>query len=122
MNSINLAGVLAAAVASMIVGWVWYSTSLFGTEKIKAKADNKAYLITFIGNLVTAYVLSNFVGSPGMVSAGAVIGFWAWLGFLAPYQLNMVTWGDKSMREFWICSLGSLVSLVVMGSVLVFWG
>ena len=79
-------------------------------------------MITFIGNLVTAYVLSNFVGSPGMVSAGAVIGFWAWLGFLAPYQLNMVTWGDKSMREVWICSLGSLVSLVVMGSVLVFWG
>lgn len=122
MNSINFAGVLAAAIASMIIGSVWYSSALFGGDSAKQKGMGKAYLITFIGNLVTAYVLANFIGNPGMVSAGAAVGFWAWLGFLAPIALNHVVWENKPIKQYWISTLQHLVSFVVMGSVIVFWG
>jgi len=128
---INFVAVVGAAIASMAVGSTWFSQSLFGKawlreagisggeiDKAKAKGMGKTYAAAFVGALITAYVLAYFVGHPGMASAGATIGFWAWLGFLAPVDYGAVLWQGKSVRYFWIITLHNLVSLLVMGAII----
>ena len=127
INNVNLVAVIVAAVVSMVIGAIWYSPKVFGGEWMKSGGGGhgdmkKAYFWTFIGTLVTAYVLSYFIGHPGMANVGASVGFWAWLGFMAPVELGAVVWGNKPMKHFWVCAGHSLVSLVVMGSILAVWG
>ena len=65
---------MVAAVAAHVLGFLWYGP-LFGkkwasmmkfTEKNKEKAKGKGmaklYVLSFIGSLVTAFVLSLFIG------------------------------------------------------------
>ena len=71
---INGFAVLAAAVASMVIGAIWYSPAVFGKiwmsltgisdskiKEMKSKGMAKSYVIGFIASLVTAYVLAHFV-------------------------------------------------------------
>lgn len=130
----NIMTILVAAIAGMVVGAVWYSPKLFrgawmkysgvnrgDIKKANEKGMRKMYLMAFIGHIVTAYVLSYFIGHPGMASIGAAVGLWAWLGFVAPVHLGMVLWEGKPMQYFWINTLHALVTLLVMGMVIAAW-
>src|SRR5437016_6328397 len=99
-ESINYLSVLLAAVASMVVGFVWYGPMLFGSRWMKlmglTKADMDAakkqmgvmYGKSFIAALVTAYVLAYILALTGSMNtmAAVTVAFWAWLGFIAPVQ------------------------------------
>src|SRR3989344_385569 len=73
---VNNVAVLVAAVVSMILGAIWHGP-LFGKTWMKAAGVTKAdiekdkkempmmYAITFVGTLVTAYVLAVFIGWVG---------------------------------------------------------
>jgi len=72
---VNLWSVLAAAVATMILGFLWYSPLLFakpwtlamGYPNDKAKMEEmrkgagKLYGITFIASLISAFVLGKVI-------------------------------------------------------------
>ena len=94
---VNYFAILVAGVASMAVGFFWYSPMLFGkpwmkmmgyTEESMKKAQKemgKTYAISFVLALVTAYVLShvmtlseNFFNTD-MLSTGLTSAFWMWL-------------------------------------------
>jgi hypothetical protein len=136
---INYVAVLAAAVAAMVVGFLWYGP-IFGkmwmklsgmTEAqmnaAKKKGMGPSYAIMFVGTLVMSYVLahslvfaSSYLKASGM-SAGVMAGFWSWLGFIAPVTLGSVLWEGKSWN-LWLLNNGHyLVSLSVMGSILAIW-
>lgn len=118
----NIITILVAAALGIVVGAVWYSPKVFGAAGMKqSNMNGKTYFMTFISNVVTAYVLAYFIGAPGMASVGAVVGFWAWLGFVAPVNFGAVLWGSKPMRYFWINTLHHLVTLVVMGMAIAAW-
>lgn len=122
MGDANIITILVAAALGMVVGIVWYSPKFFGAAGMKHSGVNgKTYLMIFIGNVVTAYVLAYFIGNPGIASVGAVVGFWAWLGFVAPVNFGAVIWGNKPMRYFWINTLHHLVTLMVMGMAIAAW-
>ncbi|MBX4200934.1 DUF1761 domain-containing protein [Candidatus Parcubacteria bacterium] len=137
---VNYLAVVVAAVANMALGFVWYGP-LFGKKwmslmgKTSADIDAqktkspmwKGYAIAFAGSLVMAFVLSHFLtfasfytDSSG-IAAGLMVGFWSWLGFVAPVTLGSVLWEGKSWN-LWILVNGYyLVSALIMGSILALW-
>jgi hypothetical protein len=132
---VNYLTVIVCAVASMIIGSLWYSPLLFGNIWMKlqgfSKKDmNKAkqagmwklYLAAFIGSLVTASVLGYLIDIVGKnVSTGILLAFLAWLGFVATTLLGNVLWEGKSVAVYVLNILYYLVNLVVMGLILGAW-
>ena len=131
---INYWSVLGAAVASFVIGMLWYGP-LFGKQWMKlagiTPASMKKMKMTparamtfgFIAMLVTAYVLSNFVHILGIMSwaAAAQFAFWAWLGLVAPVQLGAYIWEGKPFKLFLLNAAHNLVSLIVMSGIVAVW-
>ena len=78
--SVNYLAVVVAAVASMIIGAIWYSPRVFGRmwmrltgktmDQMAGQSAGRGYLVTFIGSLVTAWVLAVFVDFTNATSIG----------------------------------------------------
>lgn len=136
---INYMAVIAAAIVSMITGYLWYGP-LFGKlwmkemglskekmDKDMKKGMGKSYGLMFAGSLVMSYVLahsivfaSSYLKMTGL-PAGIMSGFWNWLGFVAPVTLGSILWEGKSVR-LWMLNNGYyLVTLSAMGAVLALW-
>lgn len=136
---INYWAVLVSAIASMVLGFLWYGP-VFGkmwinlsghtpqnSDAAKKKAMTTGYVLGFIGALVMAYVLAHalvfaeaYLKASG-VSAGLMAGFWNWLGFIAPVTLGMVLWDGKPWK-LWILNNGyHLLNLLIMGVILALW-
>ncbi len=136
---VNYLAVLVAAVASMIIGSLWYGP-LFGKpwmaligmtpEKIaaaKGKGMTMSYALMFVGSLVMSFVLAHslifasaYTNTTGAI-AGMMVGFWSWLGFVAPVTLGSVLWENKSWN-LWLLNNGYyIVTLVVIGIILALW-
>lgn len=136
---VNYIAVFAAAVVSMIIGYLWYGPVFgkpwmkemgFTKEKMDAamkKGMAKTYGFMFVGSLVMSYVLAHstvfaasylkMTGAP----AGLMSGFWNWLGFVAPVTLGSLLWENKSWK-LWLLNNGYyLVTLMAMGTVLAVW-
>lgn len=133
---INYLAVLAAGVASMILGAIWYSPKVFGTlwmrlsgltteqlNAAKQKGMAKSYAIAFIGSLVMAYVLAHFADyAQATTFSGALqLGFWTWLGFMATKSLGSVLWENRPVKLYVLNNAYDLVNLVVMAVILVLW-
>lgn len=136
---INELAVLAAAVASMVIGFVWYGP-LFGKqwmalsgmtkeniEEAKKKGMSKMYVLTFIGSLAMSYVLAHslffaatYLNVEGL-NAGLQTGLWNWLGFIAPVTLGTVLWDNKPWKLWVLHNAYWLVTLTVMGVILAYW-
>lgn len=122
-----------AAVAAMIIGSLWYSPLLFGKEwmvlvgkkeeDIKGANAGPAYFWTTVGSLVSAYVLAHFVDYAGAETAwaGAITGFWIWLGFHVFMMVSGALFEDRPMKLVFINATNSLVTLMVMGAIVVAW-
>lgn len=133
--NVNFVAVLAAAIASMVIGFLWYGPlfgkqwiSLMGWGKMtKAQMDKmkksagKGYAVMFITALVMAYVLAHIVSYAGATTAleGAQAGFWVWLGFVATIALGSVLWEGKPIKLYYLNAAYHLVNLAVMGAILV---
>ena len=134
--SVNYLSVVLAAVASMVVGFLWYSPVLFAKPWMKLmgytsktmKPDNstmgKTYIVSFVVSMVTAYVLfhvmvlsANFFQYSAL-QTGLTSAFFMWLGFVAPVQLTDVLFGKKKMQLFVINTGYQLTALLVMGLVI----
>ena len=140
MVPINYLAVLVAAIASMVVGYLWYGllfrkqwTVLMGwtqqsMDDMKKKTNmGMMYGIQFVGSLVMAFVLAHaltfamaYLNESG-VQAGLMTGFWNWLGFIAPVTLGSVLWEGKSWKLWALNNAHYLVSLCVMGVILALW-
>lgn len=133
---INYLAVLAAAVASIVLGFLWYGplfgktwTQLMGFDKKKMEQMKKkgmpkqTWALMIVGTLVTSYVLAHFVDYLDAINiAGALqAAFWLWLGFIAPVQLGMVLWENKPWKLYVINVAYYLVNLGVMASILALW-
>jgi hypothetical protein len=133
--SVNYLAVMVAALASFVLGALWYSPALFARqwvaahsytpEKIQAMKGGMArtYLLSFVCFLVTAWVLAVFIDRMALLSwlGGAKLGGLAWLGFAATIGLTANLYSDKPLLA-WIIDAGyQLVYLVGMGIILAVW-
>src|SRR3989344_7683579 len=120
---INYWAVLVAAVASMVIGFLWYGPifgklwirlSGFTAEQIsagKTKSMGGTYMISFFGSLAMSYVLahalifaSEYLQIFGL-TAGLTAAFWNWFGFVMPVTLSNVLWEGKSWK-LWVLGNG----------------
>lgn len=133
---VNYIAVLVAAIASMVVGYLWYGPifgkmwmSLSGITKeqidaAKAKGGmGKNYAIAYVFAAVMAYVLAHFVNVWQVVDvAGAFqLTFWVWLGFIVTVMANSVLWERKPVKLYFLNIAHYLVAIFVMALVLVLW-
>ena len=69
-DDINLLGILVAAIAGFVLGWVWYSKLLFGRAWLAlnpgaalTQYSRVKYLVTFLLGLFSALIFSVFLGT-----------------------------------------------------------
>jgi hypothetical protein len=133
---VNFLAVFLAAMASMAVGFLWYSPMLLGklwmkekgytSESLKSaqKEMGKLYGLSFVVALITAYVLShvaflsNYFYNYPMLQTGITTAFWMWLGFIMPVQVTATIFGDKNWKLLGIDTGYQLTSILVMGVVI----
>jgi hypothetical protein len=130
--SISYFAVIVAAIVKFAIGAAWYSPALFarqwqsltGQTEAQVRAGLMPALIAeAIGDLIMAYVLARFVAHYGFggIGGGLLIGFMAWLGFVATVMANQIFYERKPQQLVVINGGYMLVSLLVMGAILGVW-
>ena len=132
MYEVTLWPVLAAGVANIVIGFIWYHPKVFGATWMQLAnispqvAESKKKLMPlmvffgFCASVIAAYVMNHFGIAWGVFDwiGGVELGFWIWLGFVAPVLLGVVLWEGKSFKLFTINAGYWLVSFIVMGVIL----
>jgi hypothetical protein len=125
---INYLAVVAAAVISMVVGFVWYSLTVFGktwmkevglTMKQISNGPNAGYAITMVGALIQAYVLAHVVQYAGAATwaEGLVTGLWLSVGLVATAIAANYVFAQRS-RTLWLIDAGYFVTTFALNGVL----
>ena len=70
-----------------------------------------------------AYVLAHFVQVADAVAVtdALSLGFWLWLGFMAPILIGSVLWEGKSCKLFVLNGAHWLLAILAMAVILVLW-
>jgi Protein of unknown function (DUF1761) len=134
--------ILAAAAATITIGFLWYGP-LFGGAWMKEMAMpadfkpeaavlKRSMWLMLAGALLTAVVMayaialfrtSTVVAAAHLPSVmlGVVVACVAWLGFCVPMLLGTVAWESRSWRLFRINAGYHGVTLLVSGVILAAW-
>lgn len=135
---VNVWAVLAAAVASMVIGFLWYSPLLFAKpwmmamgfnpeDKARIAAMRKAagpkYLVSLLASLLAAFVLGKIFFHMVVWTSyqGMRVGFAIWAGFVMTVQLTDKLFGDRPWKLFLINTGYQLASCLAMGAILGRW-
>lgn len=137
-HDISFIAVICSAVASMALGFVWYSPFLFGKrwniemghteESLKPitsiQGMTKTYTLGGILAIVMAYciaVIFNSVVFVGFIGI-AVVALVIWSGFILPIMVNSVLYGKDSMVLFGINVSYQFVSILLMSLIIGIFG
>ena len=123
--------IIVAAIVKFIIGAAWY-TVLFGRqyrelqgvpEGASQSGLGLAMLAQIIGDLIMAYILARFIEhyAIGGIGGGILIGFMAWLGFVATIMAGTIFYEKKPPMLVYINAGYQLVGIVVMGAILGVW-
>jgi hypothetical protein len=135
---VNLWAVLVSALATMVLGFVWYSPALFANpwmrlmgydpnDKAKIaemqKSAGPSYALSLIASIVTAFALGKLIGVTGAMTAidGLKIGLVVWLGFVTTVQLTNALFSRQRNRLYLINTGYQLVCYLAMGAILGAW-
>jgi len=136
MYKTNYAAIVVAAVAHWIVGALWFSPWLFSDAWIRANGFTpeqlekmgtpiSSFVLTFLGPLLTAYVLALVIRYARVVTAlgGAAVGCMLAAGFVAAENLPLIVMAHRpnSTALFMIESGYAVVGCIVMGAILGAW-
>ena len=138
MHSLNWLAILVAAIATMILGFLWYSPLLFAkawTREMgydlndKAKMDEMrksagpAYAGSLAASLLSAFTLALILHGirADSLHFGVMASFHIWLGFVATVQFTGALFAKQSMKLFAINTGYQLVCYLVMGAILALW-
>ena len=131
---VNYVAVVVAAIAGMVLGAIWHGP-LFGKVWMKAAGKTqkdidaskkdmpKLYAITFVGSLISAYVLAVLIGwaDATSIALAVILTFLVWLGFVLTTALGPLLWEDRNQQLFLIQVSYSFVSLILMAAIIVAW-
>lgn len=135
---VNLFAVLVAALATMVVGFLWYSPVLFASPWMKLMGydpNDKAklaemqkdaapsYVMSLVASIVAGFVLGKLIGLSGSTGAfnGLKIGLVVWLGFVTTVQLTSALFSRQRNKLYLINTGYQLVCYVAMGAILGAW-
>jgi surface polysaccharide O-acyltransferase-like enzyme len=128
----NYAAVVVAAIAYWILGAVWFGV-VFGkpwmalehmTEE-QAKSANPVlpYVVSFLLNLLIAYVLAQLCiwRNANTAGRGAAVGVILWIGLIGPITYTTYMYELRPKELFAINQFYPLAGLVLMGAILGAW-
>lgn len=130
---INYLAVLLAALASVIIGALWYSSALFANvwmratgktrEEVRAGDLPVKIVCAFLAAVIMALVLSVVIGwaQGNTVFKGGLIGLFTGVGFVSTTAYMKDTFEGRPRSLFWVTNMHDLLSLVVMGAILGGW-
>jgi len=132
-TDVNLLAVLAATVANMVLGSIWYSPAVFGKqwaelvgrklEDIDSSARGKALGGMFVAALITAYVVGLFianVGGPGALD-GVLVALVAYVGLIATANLAGILFEGRPFKLYLLNTAYGLIGFAVTGFILGIW-
>lgn len=137
ITDVNFLAVLVSAIGLMALGFLWYSPVLFGNLWMKAsglskrdmagseaqKCAKRGYLSSFVGGLVTAYILALFLENILVDSwqTAVQIAVLLWIGFRLAPSVSCLFFEKKSPVVFAVNVGFDLVYLVMMSILLTLW-
>jgi len=129
----NWPAILVAAVASIVLGWLWYSPFLFGElwmrklgrtkEQVQAEFSPLSIVLAFVLGAVMAVFLTAFLHWTRTTTAvgGAYIGLCAGIGFSATTFAVNDTFEKRPVVLWLVNAMFHVIVLVAMGAILGAW-
>lgn len=128
---INLFAVLGAAVAAMVVGWLWFGvifrsrwTRLAGLDERPVAKDAVQYPVAFVVNLLGAFVVA-YIGTTAQIAndtslleAALYSAVFGWLAFSAGRALITTVFESRSVKLLLINTGHDLAVLLTMALVI----
>ena len=130
---VNYIAIVVTAMLVFALGNLWYSPLLFAKlwtsltgkteEELKKGAKPANYIISFMQGLITAYILSIFLGfaQADTLSAGAWVGFMCWFGFAGTIGFVQGMFALRPMKLWTIDAGYTFISFVMSGIILATW-
>lgn len=135
---VNIWAVLVCALATMVVGFLWYSPMLFArpwtilmgydpNDKAKMaemqKSAGPSYAMSLVASILSAIVLGKIINVSGATNAidGLKIGLVVWLGFVTTVQFTNALFSRQRNKLYLINTGYQAVCYVVMGAILGAW-
>ncbi len=133
LTEVSPLAVILAALLNIVLGSLWYAPFVFGrawfqdlgrpitdSDKYMSEGMGPTYGILALASLIISYILGVLIIRFEAMTfwQGAQLGFWLWLGLIAPMKLNDILFGGRTQRMFLIDVGFYLVSIVLMGGLL----
>jgi hypothetical protein len=130
--STNYAAVVVAAIAYWLLGAVWYG-AIFSKpwmfyERMTVEQAHSVnpvlpYIISFLLNLLIAFVLAQLIQWRNAYTAGrgAAVGALLWIGILGPITFTTYMYEMRPKELFAINEFYPLAGLILMGAILGVW-
>ena len=130
----NWLAILIAALANMVIGFLWYGTWAFGKSWMKLSGHTMGegfpagpgplYALTAVAAVVQAITMAWFIGQTGANSgaAGAIVGLYVGMGIVAAAMFAEVLFAGRHPRLFAITAGYSVLALIVQGMIIGFLG
>ena len=131
MPEVNYLAVIAAAVATFLLGGLWYSPALFGKawqreagvteERMKSANMTLIFGLTFVLSLVAAWVFALFLGPRPPLALGLGAGFSAGLCWVAAsFGINYLF--ERKSLKLWLINGGyHTLQFTIVGLILALW-
>ena len=135
---VNIWAVLASAVATMVLGFLWYSPVLFAKpwttlmgydpndkEKLAEmqKSAGPAYGMSLVASILSAFVLGKIITLTHIASVpyGMKIGMAVWLAFVTTVQLTNALFSKQPFKLYMINTGYQLLCYLAMGAIMGGW-
>jgi len=131
---VDIYAVSAASIASVLLGYLWYSDFLFRKQWIKSMGRTPAQFsreskkfdkcVELVLSLLTSFVMAAvFAGLLNMLQAenalgGILVGIYIWMGFVVIVLGSMVFHEGRHSDYFLITAGHRLIELMMMGAIL----
>ena len=131
MPEVNYLAVIAAAVATFLLGGLWYSPALFGKawqreagvaeEQMKNANMTLIFGLTFVLSLIAAWVFALFLGPRPPMALGLGAGFSAGLCWVAAsFGINYLF--ERKSLKLWLINGGyHTLQFTTVGFILALW-
>ncbi len=134
VNGINYLAILICGILATGLASLWYSQMLLGKiwliaiekseDELKEEFNPvKTYSVSFIAQLVIAFVLERFLSYLGASTPeeGIRISFLAWIGFTATTMTINMLFEGKTFKQFVIDGGYHLIVFIIYGIILGAW-
>ena len=135
---VNLWAVLVSALATMVVGFVWYSPALFAkpwtilmgydpNDKARLaemqKSAGPSYAMSLVASILSAFVLGKIIDVANVNSSlyGMEIGLAIWLGIVTTVQFTNALFSRQPFKLYLINTGYQAVCYLAMGAIMGGW-